>query len=592
MIDDKEIRRLESALDSKIRKSVPKSTRALDAVVTRISDGTAYVTIAGSPVETPVSMGIDCKAGDLVNVRVAEGTAYIIGNTTAPPTDDTQAIAALDTATMAGEKAATASTAASEAKSVAVDAKQGADDAAEIAGAASEAAKDAKSVAMSASDTANATASHVWLDTAGQLNVSSDPNTVATGHSMTLGALGLIQRLAGKTLLSLTKTALNFYTYATQSDGTEKQIKAASYTPDGVSLYSDGKPVASFTGSGVNFYDRTGGTDPSNIIANFGNSGIAIGKESAGLLTIDPDSIRIMSKPFGDQRGIATISPVSFDFNSGSEYVGMGAAQIQMLAYVIADEDTETQIATLSGVTYSIPSGSTLLSVELEYVSQNEETGDLDTHAEYLVENIDYTITGTVISISDTFAVPEHTTGSLVLYANCTVLGTTSYMQLGNGIDDAYAPSVMLCKYVNSGDLYIRQRYSDKTEIEWTFTGLGNLKRKIATDSGSGISYSPYKYVSFDDHTHPGAQIWNYKVLTKKYSISSGGHALIHFTEAPHPGFKYVALSRITTQHETAVCITAWNVNQNDIYVYLSAKNNGSVSSSSCTIEVIELKKR
>lgn len=135
-----------------------------------------------------------------------------------------------------------------------------------------EAAKDAKSVAMSASAAAKATASHFWLDAAGQANVSTDAGTVDTGHSVTIGAKGIIQRLDGKLMQSLTKTALGFYM------GDTPQL-AAQYTPDGMNVYAAGKTLSSFTGSGAVFYDGTSDSPTTdNVTASFGSDGAIIGK--------------------------------------------------------------------------------------------------------------------------------------------------------------------------------------------------------------------------------------------------------------------------------------------------------------------------
>lgn len=70
-----------------------KKTKAYDtaAEVKRIVGNTAYVHIPGGVPETPVKLTIDAKVGDTVQVRVANSTAWLVGNSTAPPTDDTKA---------------------------------------------------------------------------------------------------------------------------------------------------------------------------------------------------------------------------------------------------------------------------------------------------------------------------------------------------------------------------------------------------------------------------------------------------------------------------------------------------------------------
>ena len=44
-------------------------------------------------------MAINCKTGDTVKIRVSGGKAWLTGNITAPPTDDSVAIKANKTAT-------------------------------------------------------------------------------------------------------------------------------------------------------------------------------------------------------------------------------------------------------------------------------------------------------------------------------------------------------------------------------------------------------------------------------------------------------------------------------------------------------------
>lgn len=71
------------------------------AVVTRVEGTTAWVHIDQGVEETPVEMTIACKAGDTVKVRLSGGMAYLLGNNTAPPTDDRTALEALGTAGVA-----------------------------------------------------------------------------------------------------------------------------------------------------------------------------------------------------------------------------------------------------------------------------------------------------------------------------------------------------------------------------------------------------------------------------------------------------------------------------------------------------------
>ena len=61
--------------------------------VTRVDGNTAYVRLTGSDImDTPCRISVDCKPGDSVRVRVNGGRAWVCGNDTAPPTNDTEKI--------------------------------------------------------------------------------------------------------------------------------------------------------------------------------------------------------------------------------------------------------------------------------------------------------------------------------------------------------------------------------------------------------------------------------------------------------------------------------------------------------------------
>lgn len=76
-------------------------TKPYDTVakVLRVDKRTAYVHIDGGADETPAQMAINCKAGDSVKIRVSGGKAWLTGNLTSPPTDDTAANEANKTVT-------------------------------------------------------------------------------------------------------------------------------------------------------------------------------------------------------------------------------------------------------------------------------------------------------------------------------------------------------------------------------------------------------------------------------------------------------------------------------------------------------------
>lgn len=89
---------------SAMRSNKPR-TSAYDttAEVLYVDGETAWVRIPGGAPETPVDLSVAAKQGDIVQVRVANGRAWINGNNTAPPTDDTVANAAHVVATATHE---------------------------------------------------------------------------------------------------------------------------------------------------------------------------------------------------------------------------------------------------------------------------------------------------------------------------------------------------------------------------------------------------------------------------------------------------------------------------------------------------------
>lgn len=79
-------------VDAIKQASTPKtSSYDTPAEVVRVDGSTAWVHIPGGVAETPVRLTIDCKPGDTVQVRVGGGQAWLVGNETSPPTDDSEA---------------------------------------------------------------------------------------------------------------------------------------------------------------------------------------------------------------------------------------------------------------------------------------------------------------------------------------------------------------------------------------------------------------------------------------------------------------------------------------------------------------------
>ena len=85
--------KLAKELKSQMNASDARKPKPYDAQaeVLRVEDGVAWVHIPGGVEETPVRLTINAKKGDMVNIRVANGSAWITGNGTNPPTDDSTA---------------------------------------------------------------------------------------------------------------------------------------------------------------------------------------------------------------------------------------------------------------------------------------------------------------------------------------------------------------------------------------------------------------------------------------------------------------------------------------------------------------------
>lgn len=111
-----------------IQDAVTSKTSAYDttAEVMRVEGDTVWVHIPGGVDETPVKRTIDAKVGDTVQVRVGGGSAWLVGNASAPPTDDTTANVAKGVATSAHKSAVIAEETAEVAEALARGASENA----------------------------------------------------------------------------------------------------------------------------------------------------------------------------------------------------------------------------------------------------------------------------------------------------------------------------------------------------------------------------------------------------------------------------------------------------------------------------------
>lgn len=184
---------------NKIAKSLKKSiktekgTKAYDtaATVTRIEGKTAWVHIPGGVDETPVKLTMNAKKGETVQVRVSGGKAWLTGNASAPPTDDTRAI---------------------QAQTIATDASRNADIARNAADSAVASAASASASAVTAYNKAQEAATSAT-------NAQTSANNAAEYASRALGNLSTVQSVA-ETLTWITQHGTMALTTDTALDPT------------------------------------------------------------------------------------------------------------------------------------------------------------------------------------------------------------------------------------------------------------------------------------------------------------------------------------------------------------------------------------
>ena len=97
-------------MTSSLKEAVNEKVTPYDttAKVLRTDGSTAWVHIPGGVQETPIAKTIDCKPGDVVQVRISGHSGTLTGNATVPPTGDAEAIKAATSAGLAQIKAAAA----------------------------------------------------------------------------------------------------------------------------------------------------------------------------------------------------------------------------------------------------------------------------------------------------------------------------------------------------------------------------------------------------------------------------------------------------------------------------------------------------
>lgn len=324
---------------SSIQTASKEKTSAYDstATVKRIEGGTAWVHIPGGVDETPVAMTMNAKEGDSVQVRVSNGRAFLVGNATSPPTDDTTAEAAKALANRAAEDAGRAKNAADIAESYATSAQasaaqsanilEGMEQAATAAGTtldgiyqdaadAQTAADDAQASADNASEYAaralgnlstvqNITETLNWITAHGTMTLTSDVALDPTHVYFVVDPAG--DYVVGGTHYSVVTEPdvddiSTYYELSINESLNNYVATHLAVDSEGLWIIPDagGNKVLIATGSGSTYttagtyiVGKVGGVD--TVLASFAASGVVIGDAAGAHTSIDEDGMQIYS---------------------------------------------------------------------------------------------------------------------------------------------------------------------------------------------------------------------------------------------------------------------------------------------------------
>ena len=311
-----------------IRQSSASGTEAYDtsAIVVRTEGSTAWVHIPGGVDETPVEMSINASAGDTVRVRVSGGQAWLIGNNTAPPTDD--------------RRAKEAATFAEHAQSTANQAVKNAEDAAR-------AAEDAQNSA----DNARISANNARVD-AGRANTAA--NNALTQLSVVEDVVGVLTWISehGSYAISVdTEVVEGKFYFTREGSGTE----ADPYHYNLV-ISPSGDPSA------LGYYELTGIDEAvTNYIAShlaLTDAGLWVTKDSNGYKILVSNSAVAIYDPEGEL--VVTYGDSIRFSSSRPQYIGGEDAYI---IFYDADEDGVADSIRIGGSKVYIGGGKKLSDV-------------------------------------------------------------------------------------------------------------------------------------------------------------------------------------------------------------------------------------
>ena len=378
-----------------IKGSEDKGTKPYDtpATVTRVDGSTVWVHIPGGVDETPVKKTINAKAGDTVQVRVSGGSAWLNGNASAPPTDDTQANLAVEYALVAGNAADSAVKSANIASEAAEDAKATADsvhgiatqalaDAATAKGAADNASEYAARAFGNLSTVQSITETLNWITQHGTMTLTSDVALDPT-HVYFVVDAGGDYVVNGVTYAIVTEPDVddigNYYELSIDESLNNYVGTHLALTSEGLWLLpasSGTNKVLIATGAGTQY--TTAGTyiidDANHTVAMFGESAIiGINDGTQSYLYEDYHSLQMVDKEGNAYFHVSDLRDINGELAYIDVYTGDGSAVYFVLTLdatdtnysVVLTNDTSGAVVTKKTVTFvrfSVPpsDGSTI----------------------------------------------------------------------------------------------------------------------------------------------------------------------------------------------------------------------------------------
>lgn len=467
--------RIARDLQTIISETDSRKTKPFDseAKVVRVEDDYVYVNFPGGVDETPVRKTIDASVGDSVQVRVSGGRAWLIGNATAPPTDDTTANKALGQANVIFNSVRNLE----DTVDAAID---------DIDGMASD-IDEMDSVLTS-------TNNHFWVDdNTGAVYVSQANKNASDGYAMRQGATGIALLNDGEVLTSWTGSGQAYY-----ADG------------ERVALYSSGGAlIGSENGAQINI-----SSDEFSVIDEDGNEMFNIGASSA-----TAEDLITFTKTF-PKYDVSTHMVKSVYFSVPLDtivsYSGRSTG-----SFTIAQGDTGSVFSGIVGDDHYYctirSTGSSTATLQFRNTTTVDLTFTFSYNTEYDVPLISSTGSlelGGGIS----------TVGSGSIGANLSVTGNVTSANIGaaNTTNDTINFIDTGTTWVNS-DTYVtldagvyilmgRASFDEAVSGEYNIYGKGARCVRIATASGSGYAVStvetPSTPGSVSTVLHTGVIVW------------------------------------------------------------------------------------